>query len=137
VPLAGLNTVVLIFSSLTMVLAVHSEKTRDLAGVRKWLAATFLCGAGFCVIKAIEYGIKFDHGIGPWTSVFYSFYFGMTGVHASHVIGGMIPLAMFWWKAKDGRFTKPGSTSIECMGLYWHFVDLAWIFLFPLLYLLR
>lgn len=135
--LATLNTVILIFSSLTVVLAVHAAKVKDTPGLRKWLGVTFLCGLGFCVVKSIEYWIKASHHIYPGTSVFYSFYFGMTGVHASHVIGGMIPLAGYWLKAKDGRYSKEGNSTIECFGLYWHFVDLVWIFLFPLLYLIR
>lgn len=137
VPLAAFNTLVLIFSSLTVVLSVHAAKVKDTAALRRWLAVTFLCGAAFCVVKVIEYGMKLDHHIGPWTSVFYSFYFGLTGVHASHVVGGMIPLAVIFFKAKDGRFSQPDNSTIEVFGLYWHFVDLVWIFLFPLLYLIR
>lgn len=135
--LATLNTVILIFSSYTMVRAVLASKMKDNQAVRKWLSITFLCALGFCVVKAIEYNAKLSHGIGPWTSVFYSFYFGMTGIHAIHVIAGMIPMAGILIKAKDGRYIREGNNTIECFGLYWHFVDLAWIFLFPLLYLLR
>ena len=134
---ATLNTVVLIVSSLTMVLAVHAAKVKDDAGIKKWMGVTFLCGVGFCIIKTIEYTGKFGHGVGPWTSTFYSCYFAMTGIHAIHVVGGMIPMAWMWYKAKTGRYTKDGCYTIECFGLYWHFVDLAWIFLFPLLYLIK
>ncbi len=135
--MATLNTVILITSSLTMVLAVHAAKTKNNAGIRKWMTFTFVGGLGFCVVKSIEYYLKFEHHIGPWTSTFYSFYFGMTGIHAAHVVGGMIPIAGILIKMKDGRYIRDGNNTIECFGLYWHFVDLAWIFLFPLLYLLR
>lgn len=137
IPLASLNTVILIFSSLTVVLSVHAAKTKDNAALRKWLFITLLCGFGFCIVKSIEYGLKLSHGIGPWTGPFYSFYFGMTGIHAIHVIAGIIPLTVILLKSKDGRLCQDGNNTVECFGLYWHFVDLAWIFLFPLLYMLR
>ena len=131
-----LNTFILIGSSYTMVLAVDGAQKGDNDKCRKFLLITALLGCGFCVVKAIEYGMKLGHGITPSTSVFYSCYYGMTGIHAIHVIAGIIPLFAFWMKAKDGRYTKPGDIRVELLGLYWHFVDLVWIFLFPLLYLL-
>lgn len=135
-PLALLNTVILITSSVTMVFAVKGAQEQDVAKMRKFLMLTMLCALGFCVVKAIEYGSKFSHGIYPETSLFYSCYFTMTGIHAVHVILGLLPMFFFWWKGKDGRYTTPGNCTIESLGLYWHFVDLVWIYLFPLLYLL-
>jgi len=135
-PLAALNTFILITSSFTMVLAVDGAQRGDNTRVRKFLLFTALLGCSFVVVKVIEYGIKLSHGIGPHTSIFYSCYYGMTGIHAIHVIGGIVPLFAFWHLARDGRFTKPGNISVEMLGLYWHFVDLVWIFLFPILYLL-
>ncbi|MFQ5504259.1 MAG: cytochrome c oxidase subunit 3 family protein [Planctomycetota bacterium] len=134
--LAALNTVILITSSYTMVLAVQGAQGNDNQKCRRFLLLTALLGLGFCAVKAIEYGTKLGHGITPGTSLFYSCYFGMTGIHAVHVIGGIIPLLGFWWVARDGRFTRKGNISVELLGLYWHFVDLVWIFLFPILYLL-
>jgi len=90
------------------------------------------------VIKGFEYGAKFHHGLFPHTSTFLGIYFTLTGLHGLHVIGGMIVNGYLWgpgskmWKTDPGRFTN----RIEVAGLYWHFVDLVWIFLFPVLYLL-
>jgi heme/copper-type cytochrome/quinol oxidase subunit 3 len=137
VPLATVNTAILICSSFTMVLAVQASQRKNDRGVRRYLLFTALLGIGFCILKAIEYNQKFSHGIGPSTGIFYSCYFAATGVHLTHVIGGIIPLLMFAALAGNGRFTRPGNCKVELLGLYWHFVDVVWIFLFPLLYLLR
>lgn len=137
VPIATLNTAVLICSSFTMALAVQAVRLKDDRRVRLFLLATAGLGLVFCGVKAIEYGQKFSHHIYPGTGIFYSCYFATTGVHLSHVIGGVIPLLVFAKLAGSGRFTRPGNCSVELLGLYWHFVDVVWIFLFPLLYLLR
>lgn len=138
VPLATLNTIVLISSSVTMVLAWASLKASNLARYRLYMGLTILCGLAFLVVKAFEYGDKFSHGLFPSTSNFLGLYFGMTGLHAIHVLGGMVVNAYLWgpgtrmWRTDPVRFTN----RIEIAGLYWHFVDLVWIFLFPVLYLL-
>ncbi len=137
VPLATVNTAVLICSSFTMALAVHAAQGRNDRNVRRFLLVTALLGIVFCVLKGVEYNEKFSHGVGPSTSIFYSCYFAATGVHLTHVIGGVVPLLMFAALAGSGRFTRPGNITVELLGLYWHFVDIVWIFLFPLLYLLR
>ena len=137
VPLAGFNTLVLIASSFTMALAVQSVGRRDDKKVRMFLALTALGGIIFCVVKSFEYYGKFSHHVYPSTSIFYSCYFGLTGIHVVHVIGGIIPLIIFAARAGGGCFTRPGNISVELLGLYWHFVDVVWIFLFPLLYLLK
>lgn len=136
IPLATLNTFILIASSMTMVMAFASVQRDDRAGFRNYLLATILLGAGFLVVKGFEYGAKFHHGILPSTSIFYACYFTLTGLHGLHVVGGIIAnfcflcLGLKNWE--DPLF--PGR--IECAGLYWHFVDIIWIFLFPSLYLL-
>jgi heme/copper-type cytochrome/quinol oxidase subunit 3 len=173
VPLAALNTVVLIASSVTMVmawasLAPHTAAVR--AGVRDadsrrsgdaratasvaeasaevaarslkryrlFMGLTLLGGAIFLVVKAIEYGDKFSHHLYPATNNFLGLYFTMTGLHALHVIVGMIVNAYLWgpgtrmWRSEPERFAN----RIEVAGIYWHFVDVVWIFLFPVLYLL-
>ena len=138
VPLATLNTMVLIASSVTMVLSWASLKLGNLSRYRLWMGLTILCALGFMVIKAIEYGSKFDHHLYPSTNNFLAIYFTMTGLHALHVVGGLIVNSYLWgpgtkmWKSDPERFTN----RVEVAGLYWHFVDLVWIFLFPTLYLL-
>lgn len=138
VPLAFINTVILIASSVTMVLSWASLKMKDFAKYRRYMGLTILCGFGFLIIKAFEYGAKFSHGIFPAEDLFYATYFTLTGLHGLHVIGGIIVNAYFWgpgsrlWNTEPERFTN----RVEVAGLYWHFVDLVWIFLFPTLYLL-
>ena len=138
VPLAFLNTLVLIFSSVTMVMSWASLKLKDIGKFKLWMGLTNLCALGFMVIKAIEYNAKFSHDLLPSSGNFLAVYFTMTGLHALHVIGGLIVNGYLWgpgskmWKTEPERFTN----RVEVAGLYWHFVDLVWIFLFPVLYLL-
>ena len=132
------NTFILIGSSVTMVMAWASLKLNDFAKHRLYLIATFVLAGIFLVNKYFEYAHHFDIGEGPWHSTFLAIYFTMTGLHGLHIIGGMIVMAYFigpgakMWKTKPEQF----SNRIEATGLYWHFVDLVWIFLFPVLYLL-
>jgi cytochrome c oxidase subunit III len=138
VPLATINTFVLISSSVTMVMAWASLNGRRLDRYRLYMAITIALGAVFLVVKGIEYGDKFAHGLVPATGNFLGLYFAMTGVHALHVFVGMVVNAyLLWpgarmWHAEPQRFTN----RVELAGLYWHFVDVVWIFLFPVLYLL-
>ena len=138
VPLATLNTVILIGSSVTMVMSWASLKLKDFKKYRLYMGLTLLLSLGFLVVKTVEYGAKFEHHLYPSTSTFLAIYFTLTGLHGLHVIGGMIVNGYFWgpgakmWKTEPERFTN----RIEVAGLYWHFVDLVWIFLFPTLYLL-
>jgi heme/copper-type cytochrome/quinol oxidase subunit 3 len=133
-PIGAFNTLVLIVSSLTMALAVHAAKVRDLARLRQFLLFTILLGTTFMVVKAFEYGAKFDHGIYPSTNVFWAAYFTMTGFHGLHVVGGIVVLAGLL--VLSHRWVDGYDLPVEATGLYWHFVDLVWIFLFPILYLL-
>jgi cytochrome c oxidase subunit III len=138
VPLATLNTLVLISSSVTMVMAWSSLNARRVDRFRLYLGLTLLLGAVFLVVKGIEYGDKFSHGLVPATNNFLGLYFTMTGLHAVHVIGGLIVNAYLlgpgfrMWRTEPARFTN----RVEIAGIYWHFVDVVWIFLFPVLYLL-
>jgi heme/copper-type cytochrome/quinol oxidase subunit 3 len=138
IPLATLNTAVLISSSVTMVMAWASLKMNDFAKYKLYMGLTFLAGVGFLVIKTIEYNEKFTHDFYPSTNNFIGIYFLMTGLHAIHVIGGMVVNGFLWgpgtkmWKTAPEQFVN----RVEVAGLYWHFVDLVWIFLFPVLYLL-
>ena len=138
VPLATLNTTVLITSSITMVMSWVSLKLNDIKKFKLYMGLTLLCSFGFLVIKYIEYSSKFEGGYYPSTNNFYAVYFVLTGLHLLHVVGGIIVNGYFYgpgikmWSTEPERFTN----RIEVAGLYWHFVDLVWIFLFPALYLL-
>ncbi len=152
VPLATVNTLVLISSSVTMVLAwaaLASHRTTGsgtytpnpaerLARYRLFMGLTLLLGLAFLGIKALEYSEKLGHGLMPATSNFLGLYFTMTGLHAVHVVGGMLVNLYLlgpgtrMWATDPQRFTN----RVEVAGIYWHFVDVVWIFLFPVLYLL-
>ena len=138
VPLAMVNTFILILSSVTVVLGWASLKLGENRKAKMYLWLTVVLACGFLVVKTFEYGAKFSHHIGPATNNFYATYFTMTGLHGLHVIGG---IAVFVYLLTSGAKlleTNPEhyANRIECTGLYWHFVDLVWIFLFPALYLL-
>ena len=138
VPLAFVNTLVLITSSVTMVMSWASLKMNNLSKFRLYMGLTILMALFFLVIKSVEYSAKFDHHLFPSTNNFFAIYFTLTGLHGLHVIGGLIVNLYLWtagmkmWKSDPERFTN----RVEVAGLYWHFVDLVWIFLFPVLYLL-
>jgi heme/copper-type cytochrome/quinol oxidase subunit 3 len=138
VPLATLNTIVLIGSSVTMVMSWASLMMKDFGKYRMYMGLTFLAGVVFLVVKAFEYGAKFEHHLYPSENTFLAIYFTLTGLHGLHVIGGMVVNLYLWgpgskmWHSDPKRFTN----RVEIAGLYWHFVDLVWIFLFPVLYLL-
>lgn len=134
--LAFLNTVLLLTSSLTMVLAIFSIQRGDQKGLQLNLFFTILLGFGFLIIKSIEYGTKFLHHLTPTSSVFMSCYFVMTGFHGIHVLAGIIVLSFLLAWSMQGKYSATNYASIEITGLYWHLVDIVWIFLFPLLYLL-
>jgi len=138
IPLATINTAVLILSSVTFVMSWVSLKLKDLSKFKMYMGITLLCSVIFLVIKYFEYTAKFDAGHYPSTHNFYAVYFTMTGLHGLHIIGGIIVNAYLWipgtkmWNTDPDRFTN----RVEVAGLYWHFVDLVWIFLFPSIYLL-
>ena len=154
--LGAFNTAVLIASSLTMALAVRGAQTGARRATVLFLALTMLLGATFLGVKAVEYGHKWEehHVPGPTfhyepepgghgaavdpgnVEMFFSLYFAMTGLHALHMIVGIGLLAWLLWHAARGRFTPENHNYVEGVGLYWHFVDIVWIFLFPLLYLI-
>ena len=148
VTLGTINTVVLITSSLTMALAVHAAQLGQRKALMLFLIVTMILGAAFLGIKSVEYYHKFaeHHVPGPdfqfekahvlHAQLFFSLYFVMTGLHALHMIIGIgIMLVMLRW-SWNGTITAEYASPIEISGLYWHFVDIVWIFLFPLLYLL-
>ena len=162
----GINTAVLICSSLTMALAIRSAQVNWRKGILIFLSLTMLLGLTFLGIKAIEYHEKFvkrhvpgDVLNAPFhfvpenahearmaaaadplyqrhAEIFFALYFIMTAVHATHMIIGILVLAVLWYFARKGKFDSEYYNPLEMTGLYWHFVDIVWIFLFPLLYLL-
>jgi cytochrome c oxidase subunit 3 len=134
--MGAINTTVLITSSLTMALGVLASKRGDRKALMNWLAATFGLACMFLVIKFFEYSAHFREGVYPGTDIFHAFYFLITGFHGIHVLGGMVTLAILWFRAKRGDFNTEYNDPIEIAGLYWHFVDLVWIFLYPALYLI-
>lgn len=145
--LGALNTVVLLVSSLTMALAVSASQRGNKDRTVKMLWLTLLCASIFLVVKFFEYKAKIHHGLTPGATfsatdivqakagLFFSVYFVMTGIHGLHVIIGMGVIYYLIRRAKRGDFGPNYFTPVEITGLYWHFVDLVWIYLFPLLYL--
>jgi cytochrome c oxidase subunit 3 len=179
----GLNTAVLIGSSLTMAMAVRSAQTNHRKATVNWLILTMILGGVFLGVKVIEYSDKFEHHHVPganfvWaseheapaagegaaaehdaaaasspgghrqlslspeqlqrtTQIYFSLYFTMTGLHALHMIIGIGLMSVITWMAWKGKFDAEYYTPVEMSGLYWHFVDIVWIFLFPLLYLVE
>ncbi|MEM8485420.1 MAG: cytochrome c oxidase subunit 3 family protein [Bacteroidota bacterium] len=151
--MGGLNTLVLLASSLTVALAIHSIQK----GNQKWLfwnlMLTLAFAGVFMVVKFFEYSAKFEHGIFPgagfephgagyeaydipYAPQFFSIYFIMTGIHGFHVLVGMGLMTWLAIRAKLGHFSSQWYTPVELTGLYWHIVDIIWIFLFPLMYLI-
>ena len=138
VNLGGVNTIVLISSSVTMVMAWYSLKMDRFGKFRLYMAATVGFGAVFLVVKYFEYSHHFEIGEGPGHNNFLAIYFTLTGLHALHIIGGVLVIGYFWGPGSRMWFTDPErfTNRVEVAGLFWHFVDLVWIFLFPVLYLL-
>ncbi len=154
------NTVVLLCSSLTMAMAVRAAKIGLSPRMQQaLLAATFALGAAFLVFKGVEYTLdyrehlvpnldfhpKIGEGTDEWPptvdvkhgELFFSFYFVLTGIHAVHMLVGLALLAILFVLAGRGRYNPGHYTPVEATGLYWHFVDIVWVFLYPLLYLIR
>ena len=153
--LGALNTVVLLLSSLTMALSIYYAQTNQKRKVLVNLYITLGCACVFLAIKAFEYHHKFELGLLPGRylhpeeehikklvelfpnlAMYFSFYFCMTGLHGTHVLAGMGLITWLIVRAHRGEFDSEYFTPLECVGLFWHLVDLVWIYLFPLLYLI-
>jgi cytochrome c oxidase subunit III len=147
--LGALNTVVLLISSFTMVMAVHKAATNKQKALCNYLIATILCACIFLTVKYFEYSHKFHDGLLPGRYfsnaedptghqfIFFSFYFMMTGLHGIHIAIGIGVLVWLLIRARRGDFSSTYYTPVDLVGLYWHLVDVIWIYLFPLLYLIR
>ncbi len=141
VPLTALNTFILITSSLTMAEALHAARQGDHRALAYRLLFTLALGVTFISIQGFEYIKLSAEGLTPWSSPFGPASYGstfyiQTGFHGAHVTGGIIALSYVTRKAFRGAFTKDNHDTVELMGLYWHFVDVVWIFLFTIVYLL-
>lgn len=145
--IAFANTVVLITSSLTMALGVAAAHRGDNKWVANWILATILLGCTFLAVKGFEYhhhlvaevdasGEIVKPAQTPAFSVMYACYYTMTGFHGLHVLVGILVLGVLWIKAMMGKYSVDKNVGVEVTGLYWHLVDVIWIFLFPIVYLL-
>jgi len=142
-----LNTGILLTSSLTMALAVHAARENNIKWAFRFLVITILFALGFLIVKGLEYhqdieehlwpGPHFRGDLPPQAQIFWILYWIMTGVHALHVTVGIGLLSTIAWMTSRRKFSGAYYTPVEMSGLYWHFVDIIWIFLYPLLYLIQ
>lgn len=130
------NLLILVTSGLCVVFAVEAARNGRGAAIRRWILAAFLIGAAFGVSKFVEWGDKLALDIGMHTNPFYMYYFALTGAHFLHFLGGMGALAFIWFHSLRHASTTGFRAKIEAVGLYWHMVDLLWVLIFPLLYVL-
>lgn len=147
--LGALNTIVLLISSFTMVMAVWAASKSRQKQLITYLLITLVCAGIFLGVKYIEYSHKFHEGLLPGRFyhhagdtvpnqfMFFSFYFMMTGLHGFHILGGMAVITWLLIRAIKGHFNANYYTPVDLVGLYWHLVDMIWIYLFPLLYLIK
>ncbi len=148
----SLNTVILLISSFTMVMGVQSAKSNKKQRSAFFLVLTILCACGFLVVKYFEYAHKFEEGWLPGRfyhatgdsipgshgyATFFAFYFMMTGLHGIHIVAGIGLLSWILMRTRKGEFSHTYYTPVDLVGLYWHIVDLIWIYLFPLYYLIQ
>jgi nitric oxide reductase NorE protein len=131
-----INTLLLLASSWFVVTAVTAFRKGHVKLTTNLLAMAFICGLGFSSIKILEYSEKISHGITVQTNEFFMFYFVFTGIHFLHVLIGMSVLTYFYLRISKGGLTATTITSLEGAATYWHMVDLLWIALFPLLYMM-
>ena len=135
--LGAINTLLLITASYFVVRAIHAIRIDDVNSCIRWLYASLGCGAGFLILKSVEYYAKFSEGINLSTNTFYMFYLSLTMFHFLHVILGMIILFAIAIKAQRGGYSAQDYIGVETGASYWHMVDLVWIILFPLVYIIR
>lgn len=130
-----LNSIILLVSNFFMMKAATAVSEGKPDAVKKFLALTMLMGVAFLGVKAFEYTHEFAEGEFPWSHGFWSFYFLMTGIHATHIVGGLVALWLLFARALKGTL-GPYQGRVAITGIYWSFVEVVWIFLFPMLYLL-
>ena len=142
-----INSIILLTSSLTMALAVHAAREGRSRGIVRYLLLTVFLGLAFLVVKGCEYhkdiddhlvpGPNFNPALPSHGQIFFLFYWAMTGLHGIHVCVGLGLLSVMAMQARRGKFSAAYHTPVEISGLYWHFVDIVWLFLYPLLYLVQ
>jgi nitric oxide reductase NorE protein len=135
--LGGIDTLILLTSSWSVALAIQALKRDLFDRVPRYLLGGVLTGLMFVVSKSIEYFQKFAHGITPGTDGFYMWYFTLTGIHLTHVLLGTGLLTFLWIRFRRGAWGSSRRVVPECVASFWHLVDLLWIVLFPLLYLMK
>ena len=133
----GVNTLILLTSSWFAALALDAVRKSRFALAQHFIGGAFLCGLAFMVSKAIEYTEKLNAGISLLTNDSFMYYFTLTGIHLFHVVAGNVVLLVLWLMARSRSFDPERPVVLECGAIYWHMVDLLWIILFPLLYLVR
>ena len=136
VPITALNTFILICSSATMVKAVEAAMTWQRGKLLRWLGLTILIGATFVSVQVYEYFELVHHGSLPNVDIFWSTFYAMTGFHGLHVTAGVVWLICVWVGLAMGWLGKEHAMRVELAGLYWHFVDLVWVLLFTIVYLM-
>ena len=136
IPLTAFNTFVLLTSSMTVVLALAAAQRNDQAKLRLWLLISLLFGGTFLSVQMIEYFKLFEEGLTINSNMFGTVFFTLTGFHGTHVLIGLLWLVGIIVQAFRGRFSATYSMSLEIFGLYWHFVDIVWIILFVIVYLI-
>lgn len=146
VPMGAINTIILLISSATVAMAISAVQKSDNKMASRLVLITIVCALIFLVNKYFEWGAKFHHGLYPGSDVmlelsrgyllYFSLYFMMTGLHALHIIVGLTLLLIVFFKIDSGKINQKKFVLLENSALYWHLVDLIWIFLFPLLYLI-
>ncbi|HID05446.1 MAG TPA: heme-copper oxidase subunit III, partial [Aigarchaeota archaeon] len=132
----AVNTFILLTSSLTAVLALASVRVGNQTGLKAGLLATFILGLAFLLNKAVEWNEIFQHGFTFSSGLPAAAFYITTGAHGAHVAAGLVVLAYIIAKAFKGGYTRENHSTVEYFGLYWHFVDIVWVFLFPLFYLI-
>lgn len=135
--IGAVNTLLLITSSYFVVRSVKAIKIDDIKKSANWLLMGLASGGGFLILKMIEFADKFSQGISLSTNTFYMFYLSLTFFHFMHVILGMVILTVIWFKLRQGIYSAKSHSGIETGASYWHMVDLVWIVLFPLVYIIR
>ncbi|WKZ83689.1 MAG: heme-copper oxidase subunit III [Acidimicrobiia bacterium] len=137
IPFTSVSSFILLMSSLTMVLAHHAASRRDRRTMRIWLIATALLGTVFLAGQVFEFTEFVEHGLTVTTSPFASSFYLLTGLHGAHVAVGVLMLLVTAFMSFGGRYRDDEGMNVEIVGLYWHFVDIVWIVIFTVVYLLQ
>lgn len=136
-PLVGPATALLIVSSFTCQFAIRAIRRNDRTGMNRFLAVTLILGVIFLVMQGVDYALLIEEGVTLGSGTFGTTYFTLTGFHGAHVFGGVVMLAVVLYRGTAGQFSARHHDAVEATSLYWHFVDVVWILLFAVLYILQ